>query len=271
MSNELLKSNSDNIPSFEEFKIKILEIGADTNLLTWAAKKYGRIPNAIRALNNFDPTGITGAIDQLFSEEVSEREQNNILRAIYLLAIRIWEIDSKNTIDLPGDKFRFLFLIYRESETDTFFRVDVDPIQNQMGVPQNRIISMGQYLERNGFITFHTWVEGIKILHKGIVKVESELKNNVLPDYVKRSELTSIEDRMRMRFILLQQLSTMTGDDTIKKIRHIDLAEKSMIDHNIVMRQLVPYLSSEGWVKSATMDTIRITEEGLDLIKGIQG
>ena len=96
MSNEIIKSDSNHVPSFEEFKKMILQHGADSDLINWAAKQYGRIPSAIRALNNFDPSGISGAIDQLFSEKVSEREQENILRAVYILAKRIWKIETKN-------------------------------------------------------------------------------------------------------------------------------------------------------------------------------
>src|SRR5215216_4670011 len=101
MSNEIIKPEPNQVPSFEEFKELILQHGADADLLNWAAKEYSRIPSAIRALNNFDPSGISGAIDQLFSEKVSEREQDNILHAIYILANRVWKIESKNVTKLP--------------------------------------------------------------------------------------------------------------------------------------------------------------------------
>jgi hypothetical protein len=270
MSNEIMKSDSHLVPSFEEFKKTILQHGPDAGLINWAAKQYGRIPSAIRALNNFDPTGISGAIDQLFSEKVSEREQENILRVIYILANRIWEIESKNVIRLPEEKFKFLYFVYQNSRTDVFARVDVDPIQNLMGVSQNKIISIGQNLEENGFIKFPSWFVGIWILHDGVVKVESELLNNELPHFVSNSELSAIEDRMRLRFTLLQHLYQLTGEDTFEHIGHDDLANMSKIDHQIVLTQLLPYLESEGWVRFATVDTVKITEDGIDFVKELQ-
>lgn len=86
MSNKIIRPDQNQVPSLEEFKEMILQHGADSDLMSWAAKEYGQILSAIRAFNNFDPSGISSAIDQLFSEKVSEREQENILRAIYTLA-----------------------------------------------------------------------------------------------------------------------------------------------------------------------------------------
>ena len=271
MSNEIIKSDPNQVPSFEEFKEMILQHGADSDLISWAAKEYGRIPSAIRALNNFDPSGISGAIDQLFSEKASERDQENILRAIYILATRVWKIESKNVTKLPEDKFKFLYFVYQSSETDVFSRVDVNPIQNLMGVSQNKTISIGQYLDENGFIKFRSWVEGIWILHDGIVKVESEsLSDNKHPEFVSESEISAIKDRMRLRFTLLQHLYDLTGEDTFEKVSHVDLANISKIGHQIVLNQLLPYLSGEGCIRFATVDTVKITEDGMDFVKGLQ-
>lgn len=271
MTNEIIKSDSNQVPSFEEFKKMILQHGADSDLMNWAAKEYGRIPSAIRALNNFDSSGISGYFDQLFSERVSEREQENILHAVYILANRIWKIESRNVTRLPEDKFRFLHFVYQNSETDVFNRVNVDPIQNLMGVSQNKTISIGQHLAENGFIKFRSWVEGIWILHDGIVKIESELLNTTeLPEFVSESEISAIKDRMRLRFTLLQHLYNLAGEDTFIKIRHVDLANISKIDHQIVLNQLLPYLGGEGWLNSATVNTVKITEDGIDFVKGLQ-
>ena len=268
MSNEIMKSDSHLVPSFEEFKKMILQHGADSDLIDWVAMQYGRIPNAIRALNNFDPTGISGAIDQLFSEKVSEREQDNILRAIYILANRIWKIESKNVAKLPEEKFKFLYFVYQNSGTDVFAHVDANSIQNLMGVSQNKIISLGQHLTENGFIKLNSWVEGIGIFHDGIIKVETELFNNEFSHFVSKSELSAVEDRMNLRFTLLHHLYKLTGEDTFEKIGHFDLANISKIDHQIVLTQLLPYLESEGWIKYASVDTVNITEEGIDFVKG---
>ena len=271
MSNEIIKPDPNQVPSFEEFKEMILQHGADSDLISWAAEEYGRIPGAIRALSNFDSSGISGYIDQLFSEKVSEREQENILRAIYTLATRVWKIESKNVTKLPKDKFKFLYFVYQNSETDVFSRVDVDPIQNLMGASQNKTISIGEYLAENGFIKFRSWMEGIWILHDGIVKVESELlNNNEHPEFVSESEISAIKDRMRLRFTLLKHLYNLTGEDAFEKVGHVELANISKIDHQMVLNQLLPYLGGEGWVGFGTVDTVTITEDGIDFVKGLQ-
>lgn len=271
MSNEIIKPDPNQVPSFEEFKEKILQHGSDSDLLSWAAKEYGRIPSAIRALNNFDPSGVSGLIDQLFSENSSELEKENILRAIYTLAIRISKIESKNVTKLPEDKFRFLYSIYINSKTDVLARVDVDPIQNLMGLSQDKTISIGQYLNEKGFIKFRSWVEGIWILHDGVLKVETQLLGDKEhPEFVSEIEISAIKDRMRLRFTLLQHLYNLTEDNTFEKVSHEHLANISKIDHQIVLNQLLPYLSSEGWVRFATVDTVTITEDGIDFVKGLQ-
>ena len=270
MSNEIIQPDSNQVPSFEEFKEIILQHGAEADLISWAANGYGRIPRLIRALNNMDPTGITGAIDQLFSEKASEQEQENILRAIYLLAIRMWKLEAKDIPKLPEEKFKFLYFVYKISGTDIYSRVEADDIQNLMGVALNRIISIGQYLEHNGLVKFNSWVEGIWIVHTGIVKVESELLNNhTLPEFVSDRDIANIKDKMRLRFTLLQHLYELTAEDTFMKLLHVDLANNMEIDHNIVIAQLLPYLADEGWVRIATNDSICITEDGIEFVKGL--
>jgi hypothetical protein len=114
-------------------------------------------------------------------------------------------------------------------------------------------------------------VEGIWILHDGIVKVETELlNNNELPNFVNESEISAIKDRMRLRFTLLQSLYKLTGDDTFVKIRHVELAAINKIGHQMVINQLLPYLGGEGWARFATADTVKITEDGIDFVKGLQ-
>ena len=74
-------------------------------------------------------------------------------------------------------------------------------------------------------------MEGIWILHDGIVKLESELlSKNEQPDFVSEDE-TSIKERMRLRFALVQHLYNFTGEDTFEKIGYVDLAENSRIGH----------------------------------------
>jgi hypothetical protein len=116
MSNDILESDTNQIPSFEEFKATILHQGADANFLDKVANLHGRIPRLIRILYNFDPTGTLSAISQLFSEVTTEREQDNILRAIYKLAIKVWQVERPASPRLPKDKFEFLYRPVSRSE-----------------------------------------------------------------------------------------------------------------------------------------------------------
>lgn len=268
MSNEILRSEPNQLPSFEEFKETIFQQDTGANFLNKVANLYGRTPRLIRILNNFDPSGTLSAIDQLFSEKINEQEQDKILRAIYNLAIKIWNVENKAFPNLPDEKFKFLYLVYIKAATDKFARVETDEIQKALSLSQQRTISVGQYLDQNGLIKFNTWVEGIKINHDGIVRVEADLLgNNKLPKYVRENEVKKIEERIRLRFALLQLLYKETEGDTSKKILHDDLAKKSGIDHDCVISQLLPYMAEEGWIIFRTNDSVTITEAGIDRVK----
>jgi hypothetical protein len=221
-------------------------------------------------LHNFDPTGTASAIDQLINEEKSEREQENILRAIYALAIKISKIDETETSDLPDDKFKFLYLVYIKSETDIFAMVNTYEIQGLLNLPQTSILSIGEYLDKNELIKFDNWYQGIGITHKGIIKVEATLLgNNEIPEYVSLDEIKKIEDRVRLRFHLLQHLNQEAEEDTFKLISHAELAQDAGLEHFQVLKQLFPYMESEGWMRSRTADTVSITEEGIDRVKAL--
>lgn len=270
MSNDVLKPEPNQPPSFEEFKETILQQGADADFLSKVANLHGRIPRLIRILHNFDPTGTLSAIDQLFSEETTEREQDNILRAIYKLAIEKWKAEATVLPSLPDDKFKFLYFVYVKSETDIYARVEADELQNILGLSQQRIISVGQYLEQNGFMKFNTWVEGIKIVHKGIVRVEANLlENNKLSEYVSEDEIKKIEERLRQRFALLQHLYKETEGDTFKMVLHTDLARNLGFDHYCILSQILPYMADENWIKFRTNDSVTITEDGIDRVKAL--
>jgi hypothetical protein len=270
MSNSDLTPTGKQTPSFEEFKKLVLQYGADKDFLNRVAKLQGKIPRLIRVLHNFDPTGTASAIDQLINEEKSEREQENILRAIYALAIKISKTDETEALDLSDDKFKFLYLVYVKSETDIFARVNTDEIQRLLSFPQTRTLSIGEYLDRNELIKFDNWYQGIGITHNGIIKVEAAfLGNNETPEYVGLDEIKKIEDRVRLRFYLLQHLNQEAEEDTFKLISHVELAQNARLEHFQVLKQLLPYMESEGWIRSRTADSISITEEGIDRVKAL--
>lgn len=263
MSNEIIKR--DERASFEEFKKTILERGIDDDFWSQVEKKHGQIPSLFRVLQNFDPTGISSAIDQIISEKTSEREQDNILQAIYAIAEKVFSDQSTDGLNLSDEKFQFLYYVYSKTETSIFSCVNPDNIQNILGISQNKIISIGQYLEQNGLIVFSSWVNGIDILHKGIIKIESDLlvKSN-LPPYVNEDEIKKIAERIRVRLASLQYVYDKSRGDTFKDILHIDLAKDMELEHDLVITQLLPYMKEEGWVIYRSTGSITITEEGID-------
>ena len=265
MPNDSLVPRQQQAPSFDEFKEIVLGQGKNGNLLNQVATLHGSIPRLIRILHNFDPTGTASAIDQLLSEEKSEREQDNILRAIYTLAIKIWKAEGTELPSLSDEKFSFLYFVYVKSETNVFARVEVDKIQNFLNLPQERIISIGEYLDNNGLIKFDSWVNGITITHKGIVRIEADLLGSIdFPAFVDVNEIKSIDGRIRLRFELLQYLNRQTSGNTFQQVSHEDIAREMGLDHTYLITQLLPYLVEEGWVIWRTSDTVSITEEGID-------
>jgi hypothetical protein len=270
MADDSLIPTGKQTPSFKEFKKLVLEHGADEDFLNRVANSHGKIPRLIRILHNFDPTGTASAIDQIINEEKSEREQENILRAIYALAVKIWKVDETEVSNLPDDKFKFLYVVYVKSETDIFARVNTDEIQSLLALPQSRILSIGEYLDRNKLISFDNWYQGIGIMHKGIIRVETHLLgNNEIPEYVSLDEIKKIEDRVRQRFHLLQYLNQEAEEDTFNLIPHAELARKAGLEHSQVIRQLLPYIEAEDWIRSRTADSVSITEEGIDRVKAL--
>jgi len=270
MSKDIFGADPNQPPPYQEFKETILQHGAKTDFLNKAANLHGRIPRLIRVLHNCDPTGTFSAFDQLLSEQIAERQQDDTLRAIYNLAIKIWNIEAIAFPRLPDDKFKFLYFVYIKSETDMFSRVEVDEIQNLLNLSQQRAISIGQYLDRNGFIRFQTLVQGIKMVHGGVIRVEADLLGyDNLPEYVSEEEIRKIERRIGLRFAFLKHLYEEIEGDTFKRILHTDLAKSLGLEHHFVVTRILPYLVGERWIINRTADSVTITEEGIDIVKAL--
>src|SRR5215210_5826415 len=105
MSDDNLVPRQKQMPSFEEFKEVVLRQGANQGFLNKILTLHGKIPRLIRILHNFDRTGLTSALDQLINEEKSEQEKESILRAIYDLAILVWNIKDTELPSLSNDAF----------------------------------------------------------------------------------------------------------------------------------------------------------------------
>jgi hypothetical protein len=268
-------TTSTEIPTFEEFKEAILQPENKGNVLDRAARLHSQVPRTARALArvlfSLDPTNITNALDQFLGESKSDADKDRILRAIYDLATRMWALEGRAEPHLPEDKFRFLWLVYTKSETDLHTSVRAEEVQAELGLPQNRVISIAQFLGEHGFIEFENWYLGIKIKHGGIIRAEADLlARDELPSYVSEEELRKIEDRIALRLGLLRQLYVETGGDTLKRVPHEQLARHMHIGHDLLIGQVLGYLDAEGWASFRTLDTVSITEEGVDIARHIQ-
>ena len=72
------------------------------------------------------------------------------------------------------------------------------------------------------------------------------------------NEIKKVEDRLRLRFSVLQYLYEKTQGNTFEKVLHADLVKNLGIDHRCVIAQILPYLTAEGWIKTRTNDMIHV-------------
>ena len=270
MSDDSLVPKQKRIPSFDEFKNIVLQQGNSGSLLDKIMALHGKAPRLIRILHNFDPTGITSAINEFVSEEKSEREQDNILQAIYALALKVWNAEGTELPSLSEEKFCFLYYVYVKSQTNLFARAEAEEIQSFLNLPQQRILSIGEYLDEHGLISFRNWYEGVRITHKGVVRTEAELVgSDEFPAFVDVNEVKKMEERIRLRFEVLQYLHRKAQGNTYQQILHEDIAKEMDINHDSLITQALPYMVGEGWVVWGSNDSVRITEEGIDRVKAL--
>lgn len=69
--------------TFEEFKEKISLPADSESLVDKVSNLYEKLPGYIRSIQNLDPTGIAGAIDQTLSDNKAKRERENLMCALY--------------------------------------------------------------------------------------------------------------------------------------------------------------------------------------------
>lgn len=99
--------------SLEEFRNKFSDFGQeDRTLLDKASDIYDKIPTIIRIGKNFDPTGLLGSIDDVFSDNRSRREQNRIVDGLYHL--HRYNLDFATTIKAALEQYREEFLSITE-------------------------------------------------------------------------------------------------------------------------------------------------------------
>ena len=267
MTDDSLVPIQKRVASFDEFKRMVLQQGKNGSLLDKVITLHGKVPRLIKILHNFDPIGISSAINEFVSESKSEQEQDNILRAIYTLALKVWNTEGTELPSLSEEKFYFLYYVYVKSQTNLFARINPEEIQGFLNLPQQRILSIGEYLDKYELIHFRNWYEGVKIKHKGIVRTEAELLGtDEFPTLVNANEVKKIEERIRLRFEVLHYLYRKAQGDTHQHILHENIAKEMDINHDSLITQLLPYMVGEGWVVWGSNDSVRITEEGIDRV-----
>lgn len=101
--------------TFEEFKNKISKFIETNETLDKASDLYDKIPIWVRVIANFDPSGVSGAIEQILSDNRAKREKDSILLAIYGLGRAMYEIKAQlNEKPLLEDQIPTLTYAYFE-------------------------------------------------------------------------------------------------------------------------------------------------------------
>ena len=85
MTKDISKSGPTPLSSIEEFEKYVYSLDDNESLLDKPADLYSKIPTLLRTLPNVEPTGIASALAQLLEENKAQREQKNILLAIFEL------------------------------------------------------------------------------------------------------------------------------------------------------------------------------------------
>ncbi|MDI6789814.1 MAG: hypothetical protein QME44_03890, partial [Thermodesulfobacteriota bacterium] len=136
--------------TFEEFKEKIARSGESRSLMGRASDRYDKIPSLIRTIQNIDPTGIAGAIDQALSDNKARREQENIMRALYALYKAICYLGSRQTeIEYNYQGVSDLTYLYFEKSQESY---DDRKIEYYKNIWMNGLISSEETLEEKAYV-----------------------------------------------------------------------------------------------------------------------
>lgn len=108
--------------SFEEFKSAFLGSIDAKAIVDSIADKYNEIPSYLKALKNFDPTGIISSIDDVLTENRAKREQERMLEALYymLQKTKIHEVILRESIKYQQEQFYILTEQYFEKSKESY-------------------------------------------------------------------------------------------------------------------------------------------------------
>lgn len=151
MENRELIIPKDGALTFDEFKKKITELKEYSSIIDKASDLYDKTPILIKAIQNFDPTGIAGAIDQVLSDNKAKREQENLTQALYeLYKAIIWlgkkqlQLDSSIEQHVPD-----LTSLYFEKSKESY---DTQKIGYYKNIWLNGVLSDKETLEEKAYV-----------------------------------------------------------------------------------------------------------------------
>ena len=137
--------------SFDEFKKSLAELSQTKRPSDHLSDLYDNVPTLFKILTNFDPTGISGSIDQALSENKAKREQENINIALYGLYQAIIEIIKKQ-ISIENsikEQLPDLTRLYLENTKATYDSCKIEYFKN---IWFNGVISNEETLAEKAYV-----------------------------------------------------------------------------------------------------------------------
>jgi len=124
MAKDIIKLEPNPLSSFEKFEKYVYSLDDSENLLDRPADLYSKMPALLRTLPNFEPTGIASAFAQLLEENIAQREQRNVLLAMFELAkvisqcgYRIEQLE-KSYLSVEFPKLTSMYFEHSKQTTD---------------------------------------------------------------------------------------------------------------------------------------------------------
>lgn len=137
--------------TFDEFKEKISGLIESGTVIDKASDRYEKLPIIIRAIQNLDPTGISGAIDQVLSNNKAKREQENLMHALYAFYEAILYLGNKQAVldSSINQQLSELTYLYFQKSQETY---DNRKIEYYKNIWINGVISNVETLEEKAYV-----------------------------------------------------------------------------------------------------------------------
>lgn len=108
--------------TFDEFREIMAESEESASAIDKVSDLYDKVPAWVRTIQNFDPTGIAGAIDQILSDNKTKRQEECLLKALYSFYEAIIILNERQ---IKSDKFvkehlAELTYLYFEKSKETY-------------------------------------------------------------------------------------------------------------------------------------------------------